>query len=89
MNKEMIESANLVFLMTAVFNRNQVKYGERGYRYILFEAGHVAKNVYLSSNANDIGAVAIGGFNDDLLNSFLEVDWENESAVYALVLGKT
>ncbi|HZX14863.1 MAG TPA: SagB/ThcOx family dehydrogenase [Thermodesulfobacteriota bacterium] len=86
--KEMIQSSNLVFLMTAVFNRNQVKYGERGYRYILFEAGHIAQNVYLSSNALDIGAVALGGFNDDLLNSLLEIDGENESAIYAVVLGK-
>ncbi|MGH7801228.1 MAG: SagB/ThcOx family dehydrogenase [Thermodesulfobacteriota bacterium] len=86
--KEMIQSANLVFLMTAVFNRNQVKYGERGYRYILFEAGHIAQNVYLSSNAMDIGAVALGGFNDDLLNDFLEIDGENESAIYTVVLGK-
>jgi len=88
-NKEMVQSANLVLLMTAVFNRNQVKYGERGYRYILFEAGHVAQNVYLSSNAMDVGAVAIGGFNDDLLNGFLEIDGEDESAIYAVVLGKT
>jgi SagB-type dehydrogenase family enzyme len=74
--------------MTAVFNRNQMKYGERGYRYILFEAGHIAQNVYLVSNAMDIGAVALGGFDDDLLNDFLEIDGEDESAVYAVVLGK-
>jgi SagB-type dehydrogenase family enzyme len=86
--KETIQSANFVFLMTAVFNRNQVKYGERGYRYTLFEAGHIAQNVYLSSNAMDIGAVALGGFNDDLLNDFLGIDGEEESAIYALVLGK-
>jgi hypothetical protein len=43
------------------------------------------QNVYLSSNAMDIGAVAIGDFNDDLLDSFLEVDGENESAAYPLV----
>jgi hypothetical protein len=49
----------------------------------------VAKNAYWSYNAIDKGAMAIGDFNDDLLNSFLEVDGENESAAYALVLGKT
>ncbi|MCI0453482.1 MAG: SagB/ThcOx family dehydrogenase [Candidatus Dadabacteria bacterium] len=85
---ETVQSANLIFLMTAVFDRNQMKYGERGYRYILFEAGHIAQNVYLVSNAMDIGAVALGGFNDDLLNDFLEIDGEEESAVYSVVIGK-
>jgi hypothetical protein len=35
----------------------------------------------------DIGAVTIGGLNGALLNRFLEDDGENESAIYALVLG--
>src|SRR5438270_1157664 len=37
-----VRDANLVFAVAAVFGRNQKKYGPRGYRYTLLEAGHLA-----------------------------------------------
>jgi len=42
-----MKDANLVFAIAAVFMRIQKKYGPRGYRYTLIEAGHVAQNISL------------------------------------------
>ncbi len=81
------KNASGIFLMTAVFARNQNKYGERGYRHILLEAGHIGQNLYLVSNALGIGCCAMSGVNDRALEELLNVDGVNESVVYGLLLG--
>src|SRR5262245_22844537 len=48
-----MKDANLVVALAAVFMRTQRKYGPRGYRYMLMEAGHVAQN--LSLRASELG----------------------------------
>jgi SagB-type dehydrogenase family enzyme len=41
----------VALIITAVFARTQMKYGERGYRFALIEAGHLGQNIYLVSGA--------------------------------------
>jgi hypothetical protein len=41
-----------------------MKYEDRSYRYILFEAGHVFQNINLCAAAFDISALNMGGFYD-------------------------
>lgn len=79
--------AGAVFALTGAFWRSKAKYGPRGYRYTLLEAGHVAQNVYLASAAFGLGCVAVGGFYDDALNDVLDVNGVNEATVYALAVG--
>lgn len=76
------------FLMTAVFHRNQVKYGERGYRYILIETGHIGQNLYLVSEAAGIKCRALGGTRDENIEKLLDIDGIGESVVYAVAVGK-
>src|SRR5262249_37877029 len=59
-----IRDANLVFAIAAVFERNQKKYGPRGYRYTLLGAGHVAQNVCLSAAELGLATLCMGGFED-------------------------
>ena len=42
---ETVRDASLVIFITGLFERSIVKYGERGYRFVLLEAGHVAQNL--------------------------------------------
>lgn len=88
LRQDMILSAAVVFIITAVFIRTRVKYGERGYRYILLEAGHMAQNTYLVATAMSLGAVTIGGFLDDEVNQLVGIDGVDEAAVYLAVVGK-
>jgi SagB-type dehydrogenase family enzyme len=64
------------------------RYGERGYRYLFLDAGHVCQNLYLAAEAVGAGACAIGAFDDDALNAELGIDGESLFAVYAASLGK-
>ena len=49
------------------------KYGQRGYRYVWIEAGHLAQNLYLVSGALGLASVALGGFFDDEADALLGV----------------
>jgi len=83
-----VKDAAVGIVMTAVFWRNQNKYGERGYRYILLEAGHIGQNLYLVSEALGLKCCALGGTRDENLEKLLDIDGITESVVYGLALGK-
>lgn len=83
-----VADAGAMLALTGAFWRSKAKYGPRGYRYALLEAGHVAQNVYLACAAFGLGCVAVGGFYDDALNEALGVDGVNEAAVYSLAVGE-
>jgi SagB-type dehydrogenase family enzyme len=84
---ELFEHANVVVLMTVVFSRTTSKYGSRGYRYALLEAGHVAQNLSLVATEIGLGALCVGGFRDSSLNRALGLDPRSESVIYAAAIG--
>jgi len=82
-----VEHASFAIVLTAVFERSQIKYGERGYRFILLEAGHIAENFCLSAETLGIKCCPMGGTRDEHIEKLLDIDGITESIVYALVLG--
>ena len=76
-----------LFAVTAVFWRTRFKYGLRGYRFALMEAGHVVQNVLLAATALGLGAVPLSGFYDRAMDELLGLDGVNESMVYAVAVG--
>ena len=70
-----------------MFWRTRFKYGQRGYRFALLEAGHLVQNVLLAATALDIAAVPVGGFYDRRLADVLMVDGINEAPLYVVPLG--
>lgn len=83
-----IKKSAFVILFTAVFDRVIPFYGERGYKNILLETGHLAQNFYLNSSAMGLGCCAIGGYVDDKINRLLDINGVDESIVYSMVLGE-
>lgn len=63
------------------------KYGERGYRVLLLDAGHVAQNLLLTAVALDLAACPIAGFHDDALGAELGLDPASEPVVYVILVG--
>ncbi len=82
-----IQKSSCLIIITAVFKRTTVKYKNRGYRYILIETGHLSQNIYLNASVLNIGCCACGGFVDDQLNNFLDIDGVNEATLYVLGIG--
>lgn len=82
-----LDNANAALFFTAVFDRTLNKYGPRGYRYILMEAGHVAQNVCLLAAELGLATICLGGFVDHRLNGWIGLDGTTEAAVYVVGLG--
>jgi len=79
--------APALILLRASFWKTRFKYGERGYRYVLLEAGHVAHGLVLAAGACGLGSCTIGSFDDDTLNGVCAADGVSEAVVYAVALG--
>ena len=60
-----INEAQAVVVITADYSRTTRRYGERGRRYVHFEAGHAAQNIVLTAGNNGLGSTVIGAFHDD------------------------
>ncbi len=78
----------LIIFITAIFNRSIFKYRDKGYRFVLLEAGHVAQNINLTATALNLGVINIGGYNDRLMDKFLGLDGLNHSTIYLNGIGK-
>jgi SagB-type dehydrogenase family enzyme len=77
-----------VFLaVTAVFWRTRFKYGLRGYRFALLEAGHVVQNALLAATAFGLASVPVAGFFDSRMDELLGLDGVEESILYAVAIG--
>ena len=62
-------------------------YGNRGYRYIHYEAGFLGQSLYLGATAAGFDATGIGAFIDDEVHTFLKTPAEQQ-VVYHFTVGK-
>ena len=81
-----LSAAAAVIVVTAVVERSLWKYEDRGYRYLLLEAGHVAQNVNLSATALGLGCLNLGGFFDEDVAALLRLD-DDEVPLYGVAFG--
>ncbi|MFC1606982.1 SagB/ThcOx family dehydrogenase [Candidatus Latescibacterota bacterium] len=88
LGQNMIFGGAVTFLWCAVVDRMRWRYGERGYRYLHLDAGHVCQNLYLAAEAVDCGVCAIAAFDDDALNEALSLDGKEQFVIYCAVTGK-
>jgi len=66
-------SAPLNIVITAEYGRITVKYKERGIRYAMLEAGHIAQNLFLQAEALGLKAAIVGSFHDKELIEILKI----------------
>jgi SagB-type dehydrogenase family enzyme len=85
---EIVRGCAAVIFVACVFGRTRFKYGLRGYRFALLEAGHLGQNVLLAATALGLGAVPLGGYYDRLTDEFLALDGVNESTLYTIAVGR-
>jgi SagB-type dehydrogenase family enzyme len=78
--------ANIVVVIVGVPGRTMWKYGLRGYRFMLLDAGHLAQNLCLVATALGLGAISLGGFFDHELHDALNLV-EGEDPIYVVAVG--
>ena len=86
--EEMFTQISVAVIITGILRRSSLKYGERSYRFMTLEAGHVGQNLCLSASALDLGCVMLGGFMDDDVNRIIEVDGVDEFTLYGAAIGR-
>jgi SagB-type dehydrogenase family enzyme len=59
--------APLNLIITAEYSRITGKYGQRGIRYAMIEAGHIGQNIFLQAQAMGLAAGIVGAFDDERL----------------------
>ena len=82
------EKAAFVIYILGTINLTGYKYGDRGYRFMQLEAGHLAQNFYLTSTAIGAGAVASGGFLDTEILELLDLNNGDTFVLYEIIIGK-
>ena len=88
LEQEMCARAPVVFIWTAMFARSRWKYGDRAYRYVYLDAGHVAANLSLAAVSIGLGSCQIAATFDDEVNKLIEVNGTDESVLYLSVVGR-
>jgi SagB-type dehydrogenase family enzyme len=63
------------------------RYGQRGLRFALLEAGHLAQNLVLVATALGWSSITLGGFYDDELAIAAGLDGVSQLPVYLLPMG--
>jgi SagB-type dehydrogenase family enzyme len=86
--RELVLDAAAILLISAVFIRSTFKYGDRGYRFVYLEAGHLAQNVMLTMRERGLAATPLGGYVDREMDRHLGLDGLSESVIYGLLLGR-
>jgi SagB-type dehydrogenase family enzyme len=88
LGQRFVAESAVTFIWSALTARMLWRYGERGYRYLFLDAGHVCQNLYLAAEAVGSGACGVAAFSDDGVNGFLGIDGEQQFALYLAAVGK-
>ncbi len=84
---DLVAECSLLIIMAAFFERSTFKYGERAYRFVLIEAGHIGQNIALAATGLGLPSVVVGGFIDSRIDRLLELDGFSQSVIYTALIG--
>jgi len=87
LSQSAVKDAAAVIIITAIYERTTVKYGERGIQYVHMEVGTTAQNIYLQAVSLDLGTVFIGAFHDEQIQRILHLG-EDEIALGVMPVGR-
>ena len=80
-------NACVAFSMIADVERAVGLHGERGYRYVYFEAGAIGQRLYIAAEALGVRATGIGAFYDDEVHRYLGIAPEQGQVIYHFAIG--
>lgn len=72
-DEECIFGAPCIFFICGDIRRHTKKYANRGYRYMLLEAGHVVQNMTIAAIESELGGVEYGGFYDEAVKRLFQM----------------
>ena len=87
LGQDLAGNACASFSMIADIERAVRAHGDRGYRYVHFEAGAIGHRLYLAAEALGLAATGIGAFYDDEVHDYLNLASGQGQVVYHFAIG--
>ena len=87
LGQDLGRDAAAVLFHTADLNKAVQKYGDRVYRYLHMDAGHLGQRLNLAAIRLELGVSGIAGFFDDQVNEVLGIP-ADEAVIYITTLGR-
>jgi SagB-type dehydrogenase family enzyme len=87
LGQDLAGNACVAFSMIGDLGRAVRTHGDRGYRYVHFEAGAIGQRLYLAAEAFGLGATGIGAFYDDEVHRYLDLTSKQRQVVYHFAIG--
>ncbi|HXE63127.1 MAG TPA: SagB/ThcOx family dehydrogenase [Bryobacteraceae bacterium] len=87
LGQELAGNSCVTFSMIGDLDRAARTHGDRGYRYVHFEAGAIGHRMYLAAEALGLGATGIGAFYDEEVHHYLNLTPGREQVVYHFAIG--
>jgi SagB-type dehydrogenase family enzyme len=87
LGQELGRDAGAVIFHTADLKKAVAKVGDRAYRYLHMDAGHLGQRLNLAAIYLDLGVSGIGGFFDNQVNEVLSIP-PDEAVLYITTLGR-
>ncbi|MCD4847818.1 MAG: SagB/ThcOx family dehydrogenase [Candidatus Aegiribacteria sp.] len=79
---------SVTFIWTVLPYRTEWRYGPVSHKVIALDAGHVCQNLYLACTASGLGTCAIGAYDQDIMDSLLDLDGRDEFVIYIAPVGR-
>jgi SagB-type dehydrogenase family enzyme len=87
LGQDLAGNACVAFSMVGDLERAARTFGDRGYRYVHFEAGAIGHRLYVAAEALGLGATGIGAFYDDEVHRHLNLTSKEGQVVYHFAIG--
>ena len=87
LGQDLGRDASAVIFHTADLKTAVAQYGDRVYRYLHMDAGHLGQRLNLGAVNLGLGVSGIGGFFDDKVNEVLGIP-SDEAVLYITTLGR-
>ena len=87
LGQDLAGNACLAFSMIGNLELATQIHGNRGYRYVHFEAGAIGHRLYLAAEALGLAGTGIGAFYDDDVHRYLSLTPEQGQVVYHFAIG--
>ena len=82
-----LAQANVIFLLVGHPWRSMRKYGSRGTRFLFLEAGSIAQNVHLATEALGFGSVDCASVYDDEAHEVMRLDGLYQTLLHTIIVG--
>jgi SagB-type dehydrogenase family enzyme len=88
LGQDLAGNSCVTFSMVGDLERAAQLYGDRGYRYVHFEAGAIGQRLYLAAEALGFQSTGIGAFFDDSVHDYLGIErTSGKQVVYHFACG--